>query len=208
MRLAALGRVMGRSTERGGFTIIEMMIALVIIGAMAVAAAPAFSVTLADNRQRAAAVYLLRLANKARSLALASGLAHLLRLQGTTTQLGTAMLYGGMNGHCSQTPWGTAFQVLDGHGPIESFDMAAYNPTGAGYAISARPSHGDTLLDELWICYQPNGETWSRVLPSTDAVIRRQLASYQVTVSRRIGSAKSGPDRTLRFSPGASPWIL
>jgi hypothetical protein len=186
-----------------------MMIALVIIGAMAVAAAPAFSTTLADNRQRSAAVDLLRLGNKARSLALASGLAHLLRIQGTTAQLGTAMLYAGYNGRCAQTQWETiAFKELNGHGPIESFDMAWYNPTGAGFEISARPSHGETLLDELWICYQPNGETWSRVPPITDLVIKRQLASYQVVVSRRVGSVKSGIDRVLQFSPGASPWIL
>jgi hypothetical protein len=27
-------------------------------------------------------------------------------------------------------------------------------------------------------------------------------------VARRTGSVKSGIDRELRFSPGASPWIL
>jgi prepilin-type N-terminal cleavage/methylation domain-containing protein len=198
------------SRRRGGFTIVELMVAVVIIGLMAMAAAPTFSTTLADNRQRSAIVDFLRLANKARALALASGSAHLLRIRGANNQVGTAALYAGLNGRCSQTPWETvAFVTLNGHGPIESFDMAAYNPTGAGHVISARAYRDDTPLDELWICYQPNGETWSRVPPITDPVIKRQLATYTVVVARRVGSAteSEGMDRMLHLAPGASPWI-
>jgi prepilin-type N-terminal cleavage/methylation domain-containing protein len=202
--LQRLAGVTDRSRRREGFTIVEMLIALIIIGVMAMAVAPAFSTTLTDNRQRSAAVDLLRLGIKARSLALASGLAHLLQIQGT---LGTAKLYGGYNRRCWQTPWeDIAFKELNGHGPIESFDIGLYNPPGAGQVISTQLSHGKTKLGELWICYQPNGETWSRVPPITDPMIKRQLASYQLVVSR--GSQKDGPDRVLQFSPGASPWIL
>jgi prepilin-type N-terminal cleavage/methylation domain-containing protein len=205
--------VMRGSRRRGGFTIVELMVAVAIIGMMAVAAAPAFSTTLADNRQRSAMVDLLRLANKARALALASGSAHLLRIRTANNQVGTAALYAGLNGRCLQTPWETvAFVTANGHGPIESFDMAAYNPIGAGYVIAARAYRDDDdPVNELWICYQPNGETWSRVPPITDPVIKRQLATYKVVVSRRVGSDSEsegiGIDRMLQFSPGASPWM-
>jgi prepilin-type N-terminal cleavage/methylation domain-containing protein len=204
------GWVMRGSKRRAGFTLIEMMIAVMIIGVMAVAAAPSFSATLADSRQRSAAVDLLRLANKARSLALASGLAHLLRIRGAGDQAGTAMVYAGLNGRCSQTPWETiAFVELNGHGPIETLDMASYNPTGGGYVIVARALQDSTALDELWICYQPNGETWSRIPPVTDLALKRQLATYAVVVVRRLGSSTDtiGMDRSLQLSPGASPWI-
>jgi prepilin-type N-terminal cleavage/methylation domain-containing protein len=209
--LAALGPVMTGSRQRAGFTLIEMMIVVVIIGVMAVAAAPTFSATLADNRQRGAAVDLLRLALKARSLALASGSAYLLRIQGKAAEVGTAKLYAGMNGRCSQTAWDTvAFVEADGHGPIESLDLAAYNPAGAGAVISARAMRGDKPMDELWICYQPNGETWSRGPLATDPVLKRQLVSYSVVVARRVGSStdSEGIDRVLQLTPGVSPWIL
>jgi prepilin-type N-terminal cleavage/methylation domain-containing protein len=69
------------SRASAGFTIIELLISLVIIGIISAAVAPSLSEVLSDNRQVAATQNIVRLARRARSLALASGLAHLLRYQ-------------------------------------------------------------------------------------------------------------------------------
>jgi hypothetical protein len=198
------------------------MIALVIIGVMAVTIVPALSVVLSDHRQNAAMMDALRLARKARNLAISSGVAHLIRYQSAGARgLGTIGLFAGMNSRCAQTPWAIAFagSVPLRQGPIDTLDMSYYNPTALGAPPSLQDSGrfvirllmqtdsgaGPVTANEVQICYQPNQETYLRL--ATGAPMLRQMLTAQLLVMRTYESQTEGRDRKIMFPAGTTPWI-
>jgi prepilin-type N-terminal cleavage/methylation domain-containing protein len=237
-----------RGQATAAFTLVELMIALVIMGVMAAAIAPSLSEVLADSREGAASQDLVRLSRRARAMALSTGMAHLLRFQEaskysdqTLNSLGSIELYAGMNGRCTQTPWTTAFAATLAFpspadpGPagrlraIEIFEMAYYNVTGDGerptaadtgrQVITLRATVGAGTDDKpiVWICYQPNGDSYTMVdSPADPLKLFRQSTldepqhvrgSVVFTIRRavRTGSVvPHGTDRKVIFPAGGN----
>lgn len=203
-----------------GFTVIELMIALVIIGIMAATIAPSLSEVLADNRQASAAMDIVRLARHTRAQAIATGTAHLLRYRATEDAagafgLGTVATYVGMNSQCMQTPWAQTFvpAVGSGQGPVDLFHMGDYNPTDGEtaphaddgnrhvIATTARfTSEAAAVQTETRICYQPNGDIYTGV----DGALTIQTAPVLITIARSINTASRGQDRQVLFPVGGN----
>lgn len=210
---------------RAGFTLVELLIALVIMGVMAAAIAPSLSEVLADSRQGAAAQDVVRLSRRARALAMGTGVAHMLRFQEASSNgLGAVELYAGMNNKCLQTPWDTVVFVAPATSllrPLEVFDMAYYNPTdglarpGVDDAkrqvigLTARVGANANKVGVIWLCYQPNGDPFAMTAsPLNPATFGRQTASVLFTISRwiLIGGARvaHGQDRQVIFPIGGT----
>ena len=126
---------MGMSRQRAGFTLIELMIAITIMGALVAMVAPGIGEFWADARAASATEDLVRLTRHMRARTQETGLAHMLVFNGTGNESGglrIVRVYEGMNNHCRQTPWQQTITGTDanGHAAIEVLNMASgnYNP--------------------------------------------------------------------------------
>jgi prepilin-type N-terminal cleavage/methylation domain-containing protein len=212
--------VRGARKSSSGFTVIELMIALVIIGIMAATIAPSLTEVVADNRQASAAMDIVRLARHTRAQANATGTAHLLRYNATNAaagafELGTISTYVGMNSKCMQTPWPQTFvpAVGSGQGPVDLFHMGDYNPTdgetaphaadGNRHVIALTSQFASTagaVLAETRICYQPNGDIYT----GTNGALTIQTAPVLITIARTINGAARGQTRQVLFPVGGN----
>ena len=207
-----------------GFTTIELMIALVIIGVIAATIAPGLTEVLADNRQSSAAMDIVRLARKTRAQAITTGLAHLLRYRGETNRasaygLGTMAVHVGMNSKCLQTPWAQSLNppANSNQGPTEIFHMVDYNPTNGVTAPRATDQgrHVIELIARIggatqdvapeqtatFICYQPNGEIYTGAAADALAV---QVQPLLIVVHRSVNAEGRGQDRHVLFPVGGN----
>jgi prepilin-type N-terminal cleavage/methylation domain-containing protein len=200
-------------SARSGFTIIEMMLALAIIGIMAMAIAPAMSEVLANRRQGAAPHRLINAARVAQARTKETGAAHMLRVLAPNDALGRFEVWMGMTSSCVLTPW----PFTAAFGPELAEDMAEFNPTGA--VNGDAPTTGDegrqiiTLrgrqlggagdLDEIQICYEPNGRTFTA--DSNALALVPHAVAYELTFRRAIDGVARGVPRQVLFPPGAAP---
>lgn len=208
-----------------GFTVVELMIALVIIAIMAMTIAPSLSEMLANNRQTAAAMDLVRLGRRIRAKAAATGVAQMLRFSSEddgSNGLGLILVYEGMNSRCTQTPWAQTFTPAQntGLGPTQgdTFDMAYYNPTNGSDAptdddegrqvIVLRADFAGTAATELLLCYQPNGEVFAVNAVNGAAAdlanLAPQLVPISFTISRSVDGLVLGRDRVVIFPRGGN----
>jgi type II secretory pathway pseudopilin PulG len=166
---------MQRTRSTGGYTILELMIVVMIMGSMAMMIAPGLGEFMADARASAASEDLIRLNRVIRARVNQTGLAHLMLFQASddvagSQGLGRIRVWEGMNNRCSQTPWMQAITGTEANGfqPIETVDMGdpAYNlPT------SSAPTASDTGRQVIRIvasttpklavlCFEPGGNTF------------------------------------------------
>lgn len=201
-----------------GFTVIELMIALVIVGIMAATIAPSLSEVMADNRQTSAAMDIVRLARMTRAQAIATGTAHLLRYDATNAAagangLGTISTYVGMNSKCLQTPWRQTFTpaVGSGQGPVGLFHMGDYNPTDGApgadddnrhvIALTTRVgAENNAVQAAMHICYQPNGDIYT----GPTLALTLQTLPVLITIARSINDVSRGRDRQVLFPVGGN----
>jgi len=211
---------MGR--RRDGFTLIELMIVITIMGSMVAMIAPGLGEFLADARAASASEAFVRLTRHMQSRTQQTGLAHMLvftTANGDGGGLGVIRVYEGLNNHCRQTPWAQTIGGTDaqGHAPIEVLDMSSsqYNPVGSGgsptiddrdrHVISMRVSGAVGAPDAAVICIEPGGGVWEGAASSTlgaGFVFTKPLTTKAIlfTVSRRFNGAARGRNRPLLFS--------
>jgi len=205
-----------------GFTLIELMIALVIMAIMVATIAPALSEVLADNRQASAAFDIVRVARRARERAISTGVAHLLRIRtsgtGSHNALGTIAVYAGMNGRCMQTRWDVTFTPTGGAlGPHETFDMIEYNPTNSPSTAARTDRDRPVIYFEtrfnietgsphtagVQVCYQPNGEIFVAATSTASATaLAVQAQPLLITVGRHFNDTSRGVARQVLFPLG------
>jgi prepilin-type N-terminal cleavage/methylation domain-containing protein len=198
-----------------GFSIVELLVSLVIIGIMSAAIAPSIGEVVADNRQAAASMDVVRLARKARALTLSTGNAYLLRYQAGQSGLGVIDLFAGMNNKCLQTPWTQAFNAPANSRlrAIETLDMAYYNPkTGSPptvddtgrQVIAAVALVNAVTVTQVQICYQPDGEVYTLVPPATTLARQQQALPVLVRLVRSINGTPHGQNREIVFPAGGT----
>ena len=141
-----------------GFTVIELMIVVVIIGITATLAAPAMGDAVAERRVSESQLDLVRLVRRTRAEAAAYGRAHLLRFDSAAGGGdGRVEIYRGVTSRCNAEDW-DAVMTDDGCTPantscIDSLDMRAYATTSSSIEMTV------TDYDALELCFEPTGIT-------------------------------------------------
>jgi prepilin-type N-terminal cleavage/methylation domain-containing protein len=202
--------------QRGGFTLIELMIVITIMGTMAAMIAPGIGEFLADARAAAAAEALARITRHMQARTQQTGLAHLLVFTAETGEgsLGVVRVYEGMNNHCRQTPWIQAINgtVDQGHAPVDVLDLRSgeYNPSVTkleeqNKQVISVVVKGTVGTDRAAICVEPGGTVWEGVASSevgAGYVFTKppSKGSITFTVTRKLNNVVRGVDRVVFFS--------
>jgi prepilin-type N-terminal cleavage/methylation domain-containing protein len=219
--LLALPRRVQRQND--GFTLLELMIVVSIMGAMAAVLAPGIGEFMADARASGAAEDLLRLDRHIRARTQETGLAHLMMFSSSgddSKGLGRVLVYEGMNNHCRQTPWAQTIggSVTDGHTPVEQLDLrsSSYNAVSGStqpsiddsnrQVISIAASDGTNARETVNLCFEPGGMTLDGTSSQAGAGFSfvNQTDTIIFTVTRQVNHEQRGPLRVVAFPPGGS----
>lgn len=208
--------------SQAGFTLLELMIVVTVMGTMAALLAPGIGEFMADARAAGAAEDLVRISRHVRARAQESGLAHLLEFRAGTTDsggLGVLRLWEGMNNRCRLTPWPQTINgtIQNGHTWVEQLDLglSQYNQPVGGSAptfddsgrqvISMRAGGSITTPEYAALCFEPSGATWQGVSNTSSPagyVFTRQTQPATFTILRRVDGVTRGAPRTIVFQPG------
>jgi len=204
-----------------GFTLLELMVTVTVMGTMAALLAPGIGEFMADARAAGATEDLVRINRHVRARAQETGLAHLLVYSGLAADsggLGRIRVWEGMNNHCRQTPWPQTITGLDkdGHAPVDVLDMQAssINPSGSSRGASIDDSDRQVIAlrvsgaigapDGAVICFDASGATWQGSGNSSafGFAFTRQTQPITFTVTRKVNGTTRGADRVVVFQPG------
>lgn len=192
--------------RKAGYTLLEALVVIAIIGIGAALAAPALSIAMADRRASEATHRLVRIGARARSEAMAYGRAHLLRYaQGEGD--GVVDVWRGVSNLCVMNNWSAiaAGECKDSLRCLEALDMRSYDQ--GTHRVRMRAPEGVTAL-----CFQPDGE----VLVSNDggatftppAPGAPTADGVTFTFDRLENGAPAGVQRAVVFPFGATPRIV
>ena len=209
--------------RRAGFTLLELMIVVTVMGTMAAMMAPGIGEFLADARASGASEDLIRLSRHVRARVQQTGLAHLLVYSAAVDVsggLGRVLVYEGMNNHCRQTPWAQAINgtVANGFATVDRLDLgdSSYNAPLSGttakkddlgrQVITLTVAGSRGAPDAAVICFEPSGATFEGVGDASEAsfAFTAQNAAIVFTVRRSVSGEQRGPNRDVIFPAGGA----
>jgi prepilin-type N-terminal cleavage/methylation domain-containing protein len=203
--------------RRDGFTLMEMMTVVIIIGIAAAIAAPAVHSARIEAKTNRAALELVRLAHNARAESMMYGRAHLVRF--TSAARGTFTTYRGSSTNCNTNTWGTMLGTACGAPLSSCIDLPQLAPSGPG---DAQWDVGDSTIDATsdrgWgtvdICYEPTGRMQWRVNPAapftdlnSDGVTSLN-GGFRFVFQRRDSGAAEGVPRVVVVPLGGEARLM
>ena len=208
-----------RRSRVAGFSLLELMVVVAIIGIAAALAAPAISTAMAERRAAEGALDVVRLGRRARAETMAFGRAHLLRFEqsGSIGSEGSLRMFRGRTPSCRTSNWtsavGTIPPIITGFCPASSMcvdlvDMSdTHYQTGTHTVELSAPGAGDSDL-----CYEPSGAMMFRSAGAawldSNAANAAIAGGFRLRVQRKVSGVVEGNDRWIVFPWGGTPRIL
>lgn len=197
-----LHRASLQQRRNAGFTLLEALIVIAVIGITAALAAPALGVAMADRRAGDATHALVRIGARARSESMVLGRAHVLAFDGAGN--GRVQLWRGRSNLCNANNWATiiAGACAGNLNCLEALDMTSYDH--GHHQVRMQLVGAPNLL-----CFQPDGEvlfsagTAARFNPLAGAA-----EGVQFNIDRLEGGSPAGVRRQVVFPLGGSPRIV
>jgi len=186
-----------------GFTLIELMIVVVIIGVVEALAMPSIAAGLRDREANEAALDLVRLTRRARAEATGYSRAHVLRISNADD--GSAEVYRGSVGRCVLNDWDaiTAGGCVGNTMCVDSVAMARdYRSVAAVRML---------LEGQEWVevCFEPSGIVRNRsVLGGTFTDRNTALGGFHVQFQRYTGDGDFGVARRVLIPIGGTARIM
>lgn len=183
---------------QAGFTLVELMIVVTIIGIGAAMSASGIATAFSEDRARRATRELVRLGRRARSETVRYRLAHMVWIQAAPAPgANSASILRGTGPSCTNEAW-EATMVL------ELLNLAAPNGSYAqdGTPARFRMAAGNTLA----ICYSPTGMMWSATpanLTAAAAALTQASGTGAFTVDI-VREGSGGVPRHVLFPQGGS----
>jgi prepilin-type N-terminal cleavage/methylation domain-containing protein len=176
--------------QQTGFTLIELMFVVLLIGVMAAMIAPGLSQGRREADIANAATALVRLGSRARAHAQTTGLAHAIRL--TTIGTGsTVQVFRGTSPRCNAVVWNWANAT-----PIDQFLTTGQRYSGGSVPMQLIPAN--SVPNNIRICIQPNGSTWLRIGDGTPLFTPSIPAGVGAPVSDIVFNLFHGNSLTTR----------
>lgn len=147
------------SHQQSGFTLIELMFVVALIGVMAAMIAPSLSQGRRDADIANAATALVRLGSRARAHAQTTGLAHAVVWLPNGSTGASVNVFRGTSARCNSVLWSWTIDPAIPT-PIDRFESWGQRYSGGGVPMQLVPA--DTGAANIRICIQPNGVTLLR----------------------------------------------
>lgn len=201
-----------QNQRNAGFTLMEAMVVVAIIGISAALAAPAIGEAVSERRTNEATHAVVRIGARARAEAMAYGRAHVLvytdASAGTPASNGKLQLWRGMSNLCSANNWGSIITGSCGAGGDANcrdvLDMGASYNYGSNQVRLRMPNAA-----QAYICFQPDGEMYVSTGGGTFTPTSPDGRSGGVrfTIDRLRSGGAEGVQRVVIFPFGGEPRI-